>query len=136
MAKISPHEALIHIMVTVSAADRTMTDKELAKMGTITSSLPVFADFDTDNLVEIAASCSEILQNENGLDQIFDNALEVLPKHLHETAYALAVDVAAADLSLKQEEIRLLQILRDKLDIDRLVCTAIERGARARHQSL
>ena len=136
MAKISPHEALIHIMVTMSAADRTMTDNELAKMGTITRSLPVFADFDTNRIVEIAASCGELLQQENGLNQIFDNALEVLPPHLHETAYALAVDVAAADLSLEQEEIRLLQILRDKLNIDRLVCTAIERGARARHQSL
>ncbi len=136
MAKISPHEALIHIMVTVSAADRSMTDNELAKIGSITRSLPVFSDFNEENLVSIAADCSEILQNENGLDQIFDNALEVLPSHLHETAYALAVDVAAADLSLEQEELRLLQILRDTLNIDRLACAAIERGARARHQSL
>ena len=136
MAKISPHEALIHIMVTVSAADRTMTDNELAKMGTITRSLPVFSGFEMDSLVSVAARCSEILQDADGLDQIFDNALEALPPHLYETAYALAVEVAVADLNPKQEELRLLQILRDKFNIDRLTSAAIERGARARHQTL
>ena len=79
--------------------------------------------------------CSQILQNEDGLDQILDNALNSLPAHLHDTAYALAVDVAAADLQIEQEELRLLQIFRHKLNVDRLTAAAIERGARARHQT-
>lgn len=136
MAKPTPHDALIHIMVTMSAADRTMTDNELAKMGNIIKTLPVFKGYDTKNLVEAAARCSAILQEEDGLDQIIENALEILPKKLYETAYALAVEVAAADLHLEQEELRLLQIMRDRFNLDRLACAAIERGARARHQSL
>jgi tellurite resistance protein len=56
-----------------------------------------------------------------------------LPKRLYETAYALAVDVAAADVKVGQEELRLLQILRHRLGLDRLVTVAIERAARARH---
>lgn len=136
MAKPTPHDALIHIMVIMSAADRSMTDNELAKMGTIIKSLPVFKGYDVDHLVESAAQCSAILQEDDGLDQIIDNALEALPKKLYETAYALAVEVAAADLHLEQEELRLLQIMRDRFDLDRLACAAIERGARARHQSL
>jgi len=136
MSKLSYHNALIHIMVTMSAADRTMSDSELAKIGTIVKSLPIFAEFDTDKMIAAANDCTQILQKEDGLDQIMDNALDSLPDHLHETAYALAVDVAAADLQIEQEELRLLQIFRHKLGIDRLTAAAIERGARARHQTI
>ncbi|MFZ1815378.1 MAG: tellurite resistance TerB family protein [Rhizobiaceae bacterium] len=134
MPKPTAHDALIHIMVTMSAADRSMTDSELAKIGDIIKTLPVFKGYNTDDLVAAASRCTEILQDDDGLDQILDNAMEVLPKKLHETAYALAVDVAAADLHLEQEELRLLQLLRDRFNLDRLACAAIERGARARHQ--
>ena len=136
MSKLSYHDALIHIMVTMSAADRTMSDSELAKIGTIVKSLPVFAEFDSDKMIDAANDCTRILQQEDGLDQIIDNALDSLPDHLRETAYALAVDVAAADLQIEQEELRLLQIFRHKLNIDRLTAAAIERGARARHQTI
>lgn len=59
-----------------------------------------------------------------------------LPQKLHETAYAVACDVAAADGHIKPEVIRLLELLRHGLDIDRLAAAAIERGARARHAVL
>jgi len=136
MSKLSYHDALIHIMVTMSAADRTMSDRELAKIGTIIKSLPVFVDFDEQRMIAVADECTRILQKEDGLDQIINNALDSLPEHLRETAYALAVDVAAADLQIEQEELRLLQIYRNRLDIDRLTAAAIERGARARHQTV
>ncbi|MEM7463394.1 MAG: tellurite resistance TerB family protein [Pseudomonadota bacterium] len=134
MSETTPHDALIHIMVTMSAADRTMTDSELAKIGTIIKTLPVFDDYDSDMLVLAASQCTDILQAEDGLQQILNNASKVLPNSLYETAYALAVEVAAADLHLEQEELRLLQIFRDHFNLERLVCAAIERGARARHQ--
>jgi len=136
MSKLSYHDALIHIMVTMSAADRTMSDKELAKIGNVIKSLPVFEDFDVQRMLAVAKDCTEILQQTDGLNQIIENALDSLPENLHETAYALAVDVAAADLQIEQEELRLLQILRGKLNIDRLTAAAIERGARARHQTV
>jgi uncharacterized tellurite resistance protein B-like protein len=58
---------------------------------------------------------------------------DALPERLHETAYALACDVAAADGRLRDTELRMLQEIRDELEIDRLHAAAIERGARARH---
>ena len=48
----------------------------------------------------------------------------------------MAVEVAAADLKVPDEEIRLLELLRDALNLDKLVTAAIERSARARHQTL
>ncbi|MCB4380053.1 2-dehydro-3-deoxyphosphooctonate aldolase, partial [Synechococcus sp. MU1644] len=44
--------------------------------------------------------------------------------------------VAAADGSLNDRELRLLEEIRYELDIDRLHAAAIERGARARHLTL
>ena len=136
MAKLTPHQALVHIMVTMSAADTSMTDKELSKIGNIIQSLPIFNGYDEDQLIDDATECRRILQHENGLATIIKNTQDYLSKDLHETAYALAVEVAAADLSVEQEELRLLQILRQDLNIDKLICSAIERGARARHREL
>ena len=44
--------------------------------------------------------------------------------------------MAAADLAVSQEELGLLQWLRDRLNIGRLEAAAIERGTRARYMVL
>lgn len=131
---ISHHHALIYTMVTISAADRTMTDSELLKIGDLVQTLPVFRDFESDRLVETAEACGEILQGDNGLDAVLDLVAASLPRALHETAYALAVEVAAADMRVEQEELRFLQLLRDRLAIDDLAVAAIEHSARVRHR--
>ena len=133
MAKISHHTALIYTMVMVSAADRDMTDAELASIGDMVLHLPVFQKFDRKKLTRVGADCAKLLQQEDGLNNAFTLIKRALPKKLRETAYALACDVAAADGSASQEELRLLELIRHRLDIDRLAAAAIERGARARH---
>jgi len=55
---------------------------------------------------------------------------------LQDTAYAVAVDVTSVDLHLEQEELRFLEMLRDRLDLDRLTTAAIEVSARARHRRM
>jgi len=131
---IGHHEALIYTMVLVSAADRDMTDSELGKIGRIVSFLPVFEDFDESRLPEVARECAVVFQRPDGLDHALDLILAGLPEHLRETAYALACDVAAADGYVAVEESRVLQLLRQRLEIDRLSAAAIERGAAVRHR--
>ena len=123
-------------MVTMSAVDREMTDKEMLRIGQMVQNLPAFRDFDIHQLVTTAESCGKFLSNEDGLDRILKEVAENLPAKLHETAYALAVEVAAADLEIKDEELRFLQLLRDALALEPLICSAIERGARARHHTI
>lgn len=132
---LSHHEALIYAMVTLSASDSQMTDRELAKIGDIVRGLPAFADFDKEMLVPTAEACGEVLQEEDGLDRVLD-IVAALPSRLHETAYALAVEVAAVDLHVEQEELRFLQMLRDRLELDKLAVAAIERSARERYRSI
>ena len=136
MPKITPHEALIYVMITMSAADRQISDRELDRITEIVRHLPVFMGYDVDNLAKAAERCGDLLSNEEGLDDMLELIVGALPKKLYETAYALAVEVAAADLKVPDEEIRLLELLRDALNLDKLVTAAIERSARARHQTL
>ena len=133
---IGPHEALIYAMVLVSAADGDMTDAELREMGEIIRFLPVFRDYERTHLPATAAACAEILDDEEGLDQALDLVEGALTPKLRETAYALACDIAAADREVHQEEMRMLEMIRHRLGIDRLIAAAIERGARARFTSL
>jgi len=133
---ISHHEALVFAMVTMSAVDRTMTDAELRRIGEIVETVPVFADFDPERLVSLAETCGEILDDDDGLQTILELIKACTPEHLYETAYALAVEVAAADLRIQQEELRFLALLRDELGLEKLIVSAIERGARARHRRL
>jgi tellurite resistance protein len=133
---LDPHGALICTMVIVSAADSNMTDAELAIIGEIVGHLPVFRDFDRDTLPGVLESCSQLLSRDNGLEDAFGEIKEALPANLRETAYALACDVAAADGKAAQEELRVLEMMRHRLAIDRLIAAGIERGARARFQTL
>jgi tellurite resistance protein len=136
MSTIAPETALVYVMVTMSAVDSAMSDNELRTIGDIIKQAPVFRAFDTARLIPIAKECASILQEDGGLDAVFGLVKDALPFHLRETAYALAVEVASADLSVGQEEIRLLQLLRDALEIEKLIAAAIERGARARHMTI
>jgi tellurite resistance protein len=133
---LDPHGALICTMVIVSAADSNMTDAELAIIGEIVGHLPVFRDFDRDTLPSVLESCSRLLSRDDGLAEAFSEIKKALPANLRETAYALACDVAAVDGAAAQEELRVLEMMRDRLAIDRLIAAGIERGARARFQTL
>ena len=130
---IDPQTALIYTMVLMAAADREMTDAELHTMGDIVKTLPVFADYDLSRITQSAGDCAELLADEDGLDKAMDMIAEGLPDRIHETAYALACEVAAADGRVSQEESRLLELLRHNLKVGRLPAAAIERGARARY---
>lgn len=129
---LSHHAALIYVMVMVSAADSNMTDAEMGTIGEIVRFLPIFRDYDPRLLPKTTAACAELLDAEDGLDQAFAVIKGSLPTRLRETAYALACDVAASDGEASQEVLRLLEMVRHRLDIDRLTAAAIERGARAR----
>jgi tellurite resistance protein len=136
MPKITPHEALIYVMITTAAADRQISDRELERIAEIVRHLPVFMGYDVNNLAKTAEACGDILSEEDGLERLLEILADALPKKLYETAYALAVEVAAADLKVPDEEIRLLELLRDAFHLDKLVTAAIERSARARHQTI
>ena len=136
MPSPTPHEALIYLMVITSASDRDMTDVELARIGDVVRSWPVFEDFKQDRLVPVAQACQKLLHEKDGLEGVLAEVAEALPERLRDTAYAAAFEVAAVDLEMRMEELRVLQLIRRELDLDTLTAAAIARGAKARLRTL
>jgi tellurite resistance protein len=136
MSEISPQDALVAVMVAVSVSDEAIRTAELVKIEQIVNHLPVFGDYDADRMRQVATTVFDLFEEEDGLDALFGLVTEALPEKLFETAYAISCDVAAADGTLAQPELRFLEELRHALNIDRLHAAAIERGARARHMTL
>lgn len=132
-AELTAQDALIALMVAVSASDETVRTSELITIERIVNHLPVFRNYDQTRMRDVSNLVFDLLTEEDGLDTLFALVREKLPETLWETAYAICCDVAAADGAAREGELRLLEEMRYELNIDRLHAAAIERGARARH---
>ncbi|GGG71347.1 2-dehydro-3-deoxyphosphooctonate aldolase [Salipiger pallidus] len=132
---MTPQDCLVATMIAVSVSDQNIRTAELVKIESSVNMLPVFAEYDIDRIRVMSEMVFELFEQEDGLDALFGLIRDNLPERLYETAYALACDVAAADGTLRETELRLLEEIRYELDLDRLHAAAIERGARARHLS-
>ncbi len=135
-SRLTPQQALIYAMITTSAVDRKISDDELARIGSIVEQMPLFEGFNHDWLVNEAQECGRQLSKPDGLKAVLDIIFEALPEKLHETAYVFAAEVAATDLRVRVEETRFLEMLADRLKLDKLTCAALERAAKARHQKV
>jgi len=133
---LTPHAALIYAMVIVSASDRAMSDQELGLIGEIVTHLPVFREYDKEQLIADARACGTAVRAEGGFRRTLDAIAAALPSHLRETCYMLACDVAGTSTPVGPEEARVLQLLRQTLKLDRLTTVALERAARARWMKL
>ena len=129
---LKTQDALIYLMVVAATSDAQVSDRELEIISSLVGRLPVFDGFNRDNLGQVAAEAIDLIKDSSSLDKVLGMILEAVPERLRDTAYALAVEVAAVDLRLEQEELRLLEMIRDGLQLDGLIASAIEASARAR----
>ncbi|SDG90927.1 tellurite resistance TerB family protein [Pelagibacterium luteolum] len=133
--QLSVTDALVHIMVMAAVSDKDVTDHEMDRFAALISRWPMFESFAISRLPEVASACVETV-NKAGLDALLGQIADTLEPRLQETAYALAVEIATVDLTLNQEELRMLEMIRDAFSIDRLTTAAIETSARIRHRRL
>lgn len=133
---LTPEDCLVAIMIAVSFSDGQVRTSELVAIERTVNHLPVFASYDVDRIPDVSAVVVDLFSEEEGLDALFGLVRDNLPERLWETAYALACDIAAADGTIRETELRLLEEMRYELELDRLHAAAIERGARARHMRL
>ncbi|WP_421952898.1 tellurite resistance TerB family protein [Pelagibacterium sp.] len=133
MMQLSATDALVHVMVMAAVSDKDVTDSEMDRFAALISRWPVFENFDIERLPEVASTCVETV-NKAGLDALLDQIAQTLEPRLQETAYAIAVEIVTVDLKLNQEELRMLEMIRDAFSIDRLTTAAIETSARIRHR--
>lgn len=136
LSSLSPQDALVALMVAVSASDGSLRTSELVAIERTLNHAPVFAHYDIDRLRAVSQTVLSLFEEEDGLDALFGLIRDALPDRLYETAYALACEVAAADGKAVGPELRLLEEIRHELSIDRLHAAAIERAARVRHMTI
>ena len=133
---ISNEQALIYVMVMMSGVEGRIKPEELAEIELLVRTLPAFRSFDRTRLATVAQECGDMLQVKDGMQTVIALVKDQLPYRLRETAYALAVEIAAVDLAVGKEELRFLSILRDGLGLDKLTTAALEKSAIARYQAL
>lgn len=136
LPSFSPCDALVAVMVSVSAAGRGLDTAEMVAIERLVNHTPIFATYDIDRLRAVSQTVLTIFEDEDGLEALFGLLRKALPERLFDTAYVLACDVATADGQLAQDELRMLTELRDQLNIDRLHAAAIEMAARARNRRI
>ena len=132
-ASLSPQDALVAVMIAVSASDENMRTSELVAIQQTVNYMPVFAGYDSDRISVVANTVFDLFEEEDGLEALFGLIRDALPERLNETAYALACDVVTADGRHTDQELRMLEEIRHELNIDRLHAAAIEWGTRVRH---
>lgn len=136
LPSLSPCDALVAVMVAVSASDETMRTSELVAIQRMVDHAPAFAQYDDDRIRAVSQTVMTLFEEEDGIDALFGLIRDALPEKLYETAYALACDVGAADGRLYEGEIVMLAEIRDQLNISRLHAAAIELSAQVRHRVL
>ena len=117
---MTAQDSLVAIMIAGGASDENISNRELVSISRIVDHLPVFKDYDPSKIKLIAEMVFDLFEEEDGLDALFGLVREALPEKLHETAYALACDVAASDGKLPEVQLRFLEEIRHELNIDRL----------------
>ena len=136
LPSFSPCDALVAVMVGVSASDQNPRTSELLAIERAVNHTPVFANYDIDRVRAVSQTVMTLFEEEDGLDALFGLVRQSLPEKLFDTAYVLACDVASADGRISDGELQLLTEIRGEFDLDRLHAAAIELAAKARHRTL
>lgn len=136
LPSFSACDALVALMVAVSASDENMRISELVAIERMVDHMPVFAEYDVDRIRAVSQTVMALFEEEDGIDALFGLVRDALPDRLFETAYALCCDVAAADGRLTENEAEMLKEIRHELNVSRLHASAIELSSQLRHRTL
>ena len=78
-ASFSVQDALVAVMVGVSASDENMTTNELLSISRMVDTLPVFDGYDRDRLRTVSQTVFDLFTEEDGLDALFGLVRDALP---------------------------------------------------------
>ena len=111
---LTEQDCLIALMVSITIADGNVRTAELVKIQSAVNNLPIFGTYDIGRLNLVSQIVFDLFENEDGLDTLFGLVRDILSERLHETAYALCCDVAAADGMIFETELRLLEEMEER----------------------
>ena len=68
---MTAQDALVALMIAVSASDANISTSELLTIQQIVNHLPIFAEYDIDRMHQAAQTVFDLLEEEDGLDALF-----------------------------------------------------------------
>lgn len=113
---LGPAEAFAAIALIAVAADGYITESEAQAITTDLSRMQLFRSYPDDIMKKMLDRLLGILQKQ-GVEVLFNAAINTLPHDLKETAFAITTDIVLADGEVTEEEETLLNDLYRVLEI-------------------
>jgi tellurite resistance protein len=114
---LTPQEAMLGVILCISASDGDISKRELERMAEILSTHRMF-NGQTES--QIKAGLNKILafMETDPVDQIVQKCAVALPQNQRIVAFALAVDIAMIDQNLHKGESAMLGLMASELGVE------------------
>lgn len=122
---LTAQESYLGILVSVVASDGEITDQEFDDINSASRKAKILHGLTGKQFTKAADKVFEILQKQ-GYEALLDLCAASLPADKREGVYTIAVDLAFSDGSIDDNEVYVVQMLRDKLGVESVVATNIE----------
>ncbi len=119
---LQPAQAFATIIIFAAIADGIVEEAEKDIIVNILSPMRIFKLYQ-ENIKKLLAECLKSLMINS--DSILIDAIDHLPEELHETAFAVATDVIMSDGQVTKEEENTLNLLADKLSVQKEIAHQI-----------
>jgi uncharacterized tellurite resistance protein B-like protein len=106
---------LFHAMMLTAGADGRIDKKELATVESFLATIPGFQDKDFGSLVDAA---NQVIHRYGGMEESVKSLAEIESASKRVKCYVLATDVALSSGDLAAAEVRMLEAMREVLDIE------------------
>ena len=123
-ATLSPEEAVAAIIFVAMSADGEVIEEEIEVLNDMLSTMELFEDYSPNDLQGMLDAITDIYDQE-GIDSLFNIAIESISEDLAETAFEAAVKVVLIDGEIPEAEEDFIDDLQQALGIEDKVAQEI-----------
>ena len=113
-------------MTLSSAIDGEISNKEMQFIKDCINNLPIFKNFNNDDLEKTINMFFELLSGDNDPETIIELIDQALDKKNKYIAYALSVEIMMVEENFTNEKLRLLELLEKNFEINDLESASIK----------
>ena len=101
-SNLSPAEAFAGVILVAAAADGYLANEEVQIVISSLYRMQLFQSYPSDHLSRMINRLMRIIETQS-IDALLEIAVNSLPEYLHETAFAIATDIALSDGEVSDE---------------------------------
>ena len=130
---LTPQQATLACLYVLAACDGVPSSEELALIDALAASAASLADMAATDRAASLALARDLADAPDGLETLLDLCAQALKNGRDgQIAYAQAVEFVVCHGQVSPEEMHLLDLIANRLSVDRLTRAAIEAAARLR----